>query len=176
MQSLIATRHSGYPPRVRLLLAGLLLLAHHAARVEDLPYLDWTDSRPGLTTQFVPASENHRTVGRTRRVDAVVSERRRHFDPPAASRDHDSIFALARLRTTEQYRRTIENPTFFQDTALVNHEDAIFAGYYFKAFDAWCAGRHDAVPPAWPPPSRPPPTTPCRRAATSRSHQRPHPA
>jgi Family of unknown function (DUF5995) len=129
MRSLIATRHSGYPPRVSLLLAGLLLRAHRAARADDLPYLDWTDSLPGVTTQFVPASENHCTVGRARRVDAVIRERRRHFDPLAASCDHDSIFALAYLRTTDQYRRTIEDPTFFQDTALVNHEDAIFAGY-----------------------------------------------
>ena len=140
MRSLIATRHSGYPPRVNLLFARLLLRAHRAARADDLPSLDSTDSLPGLTTQFLPASENHCTAGRTRRVDAVVCEWRRHFDPLAASCDHDSIFALAYLRITEQYRRTIEDPTFFEDTALVNHEDAIFAAYYFKAFDAWCAG------------------------------------
>jgi hypothetical protein len=58
----------------------------------------------------------------------------------AGSCEHDSIFSLAYLRHREQYRRTIEDPTFFEDTALVNHEDAIFAAYYFKAFDAWCAG------------------------------------
>ena len=129
MRSLIATRHSGYPPRVNLLFARLLLRAHRAARADDLPSLDRTDSLPGLTTQLVPASENHCTAGRSRRVDAVVREWRRDFDPLAASCDHDSIFALAYLRITEQYRRTIEDPTFFEDTALVNHEDAIFASY-----------------------------------------------
>jgi hypothetical protein len=74
----------------------------------------------------------------------------RRFDPLADSCDHDSIFALAYLRTTEEYRRTIEDPTFFEDTAFVNHEDVVFARYYFDAFDAWHHGRHEeAVPPAW---------------------------
>jgi hypothetical protein len=91
MRSLIATRHSRYPPRVSLPLAGLPLRAPRAARADDLPYLDGTESLPGLTTQFVPAIENHCTVGRTRRIDAVIRERRRHLDALAASCDHDSI-------------------------------------------------------------------------------------
>src|SRR5829696_8526779 len=107
---------------VSLLLAGFLLLAPGAARAEDPPYLEWTAMLPGLTTQFAPSSENDCTAGRTRCVDAVIREMRRRFDPLAASCDHDSIFALAYLRTTEEYRRTIEDPNFFDDTAFVNHE------------------------------------------------------
>ena len=72
---------------------------------------------------------------------------RRRFDPLAQSCDHDSIFALAYLRTTEEYRRTIEDPTFFEDTAFVNHEDVVFARLYFDAFDAWHSGRREDVPP-----------------------------
>ena len=71
----------------------------------------------------------------------------RRFEPLADSCDHDSIFALTYLRTTEEYRRTIEDPTFFDDTSFVNHEDAVFARYYFDAFDAWHAGR--PTPRAW---------------------------
>ena len=64
----------------------------------------------------------------------------RRFDPLAASCDHGSIFALAYLRTTQEYRRAIEDPTFFDDTPFVNHEDAVFAHLYFDAYDAWHGG------------------------------------
>ena len=134
---------------VTVLVTGSLLLAPGAGRAEDPPFVGWTELLPGLTTEFMPSSENDCTAGRTHCVDAVIREMRRRFDPLASSCDHDSIFALAYLRTTEEYRRTIEDPTFFEDTAFVNHEDAVFARYYFDAFDAWRAGRREAVPPAW---------------------------
>jgi hypothetical protein len=134
---------------VGLIVAGVLLVAPGTTRGEDAEYVGWSALLPGLATEFVPSSENDCTAGRTRCVDAVIREMRRRFDRLAASCDHDSIFALAYLRTTEEYRRTIEDPTFFEDTAFVNHEDVVFARYYFDAFDAWRAGRHDAVPPAW---------------------------
>jgi hypothetical protein len=137
----------------RLCIVGLLLaatlLAPGAARAEDPPHVGWTELLPGLTTEFRPSSENDCAAGRTRCVDAVVREMRRRFDPLAAACDHDSIFALTYLRTTEEYRRTIDDPTFFEDTPFVNHEDAVFARYYFDAFDAWRAGRPEAVPAAW---------------------------
>jgi hypothetical protein len=134
---------------VTLLVTGSLLLAPGAGRAEDPPFVGWTELLPGLTTQFMPSSENDCAAGRTRCVDAVIREMRRRFDPLASSCDHDSIFALAYLRTTEEYRRTIEDPTFFEDTAFVNHEDVVFARLYFDAFDAWHAGRREAIPPAW---------------------------
>jgi hypothetical protein len=131
-----------------LLLAGLLV-APAAARADDPPFIGWSHLLPGLTTEFVPSSENDCTAGRTRCVDAVIREMHRRFDPLARSCDHDSIFALAYVRTTEEYRRSIEDPTFFEDTAFVNHEDAVFARYYFDAYDAWHGQRRAAVPPAW---------------------------
>jgi hypothetical protein len=133
-----------------LFLIGLLLLfTAGAARAEDPPYVGWSALLPGLTTGFDASSENDCTAGRTRCVDAVIREMRRRFDPLAESCDHDSIFALAYLRTTEEYRRTIEDPTFFEDTAFVNHEDVVFARLYFDAFDAWNSRRREDVPPAW---------------------------
>jgi hypothetical protein len=130
-----------------LLIAAVLLLPSGVARADDPPYIAWTQLLPGLTTQYEPSSENDCAAGRTRCIDAVIREMRRRFDRLADSCDHDSIFALAYLRTTEEYRRTIQDPTFFEDTAFVNHEAAVFAGYYFRAFDDWHAG--EAVPPAW---------------------------
>ena len=128
---------------------ALLLLTAGAARADDPPYVGWSALLPGLTTEFSPSSENDCTAGRTRCVDAVIREMRRRFDPLAQSCDHDSIFALSYLRTTEEYRRTIEDPTFFDDTAFVNHEDVVFARLYFDAFDAWHTGRRDLTPRAW---------------------------
>jgi hypothetical protein len=133
-----------------LCLIGLLLLfTAGAARAEDPPYVGWSTLLPGLTTEFDPSSENDCTAGRTRCVDAVIREMQRRFAPLAQSCDHDSIFALAYLRTTEEYRRTIEDPAFFEDTAFVNHEDVVFARLYFDAFDAWHRGRSAEVPRAW---------------------------
>jgi hypothetical protein len=82
-------------------------------------------------------------------VDKVVRQMTNRLDPLASSCDHDAIFSLTYLRVTEEYRRTIESPTFFDDTPFVNHEDVVFAGYYFAAYDAWKAGRTAEVPPAW---------------------------
>ena len=42
----------------------------------------------------------------------------RRFEPLASSCDHDAIFALTYLRVTEEYRRTVESPTFFDDTPV----------------------------------------------------------
>ena len=133
---------------IALAVAAALLIASAPARADDPPYIGWTQLLPGLTTQYDPSSENDCTAGRTRCVDAVIREMRRRFDPLAEGCAHDAIFALAYLRTTEEYRRTIDDPTFFEDTPFVNHEDAVFARLYFNAYDAWHAGSAD-VPPAW---------------------------
>lgn len=129
----------------------ILLAAFSPGRVqaEDAPYLGWSSLAPALATTYSSSSENDCTAGRVRCVDAVIREMRRRFDPLAAACDHRSIFALSYLRTTEEYRRTIEDTTFFNDTAFVNHEDAVFARFYFDAVDAWQAGRRENVPRAW---------------------------
>jgi hypothetical protein len=82
-------------------------------------------------------------------VDRVIREMSTRFDAKAASCSHDAIFALLYLRVTEAYRRAVEDPDFFHDNAFVNHEDAVFASYYFKALDAWSAGKTAQVPAAW---------------------------
>jgi hypothetical protein len=135
--------------RLGALLALLFLAAPVAASADDPPFVGWTALLPGLTDEYQPNSDNDCAAGRTHCVDAVIREMRRRFDPLAGSCDHDAIFSLTYLRTTEEYRRTIEDPTFFENTRFVNHEDAVFARYYFEAYDNWAAGRRLAVPPAW---------------------------
>ena len=135
--------------RIGALLALAVLAVPVAARADEPPFVEWTALLPGLTTEYVPSSDNDCAAGRTRCVDGVIREMRRRLDPLAATCDHDAIFSLTYLRTTEEYRRTIEDPAFFEDTRFVNHEDAVFARYYFDAYDAWHAPGSAAVPRAW---------------------------
>ena len=138
---------------VALLLLGLTLLfggtSPDRARADDPPFLGWSAVLPPLQGTYSPTSEDECKRGATSCVDKVVREMTRRFDPLASSCDHDSVFALAYLRTTEEYRRAIQDPNFFEDTPFINHQDAVFAEYYFDAYDDWHAGRTAEVPPAW---------------------------
>lgn len=136
--------------RLALLVLALLALARPATAVaEDPPFVGWTSLLPGLSLPYDVTSPDDCIAGRVQCVDKVVREMTKRFEPLAASCDHDAIFALTYLRVTEEYRRTVEDPTFFDDTPFVNHEDVVFARYYFAAHDAWTAGRTAEVPPAW---------------------------
>src|SRR3954465_4484500 len=132
--------------RLGTLLVLLALAAPVAASAEDPPFVEWTALAPGLTTDYEPSTANDCAAGRTHCVDAAVREMKRRFDPPAAACDHNAIFSLTYLRTTEEYRRTIADPAFFQDTNFVNHEDAVLARYYFSPYDDWPRGPHAAGP------------------------------
>jgi hypothetical protein len=132
-----------------LTLAALACLPAAAAQAEDPLFVGWTGLLPAITVPYVPTSEDDCVAGRTQCVDKVIKAMQKRFAPLAASCDHDAVFSLSYLRTTQEYRRTIEDPHFFEDTAYVNHEDAVFAEYYFRAYDDWHAGRRSAVPGAW---------------------------
>ena len=137
---------------LRLALPALLVFAlawPAAAVAEDPPFVGWSALLPGLSIPYDTTSPNDCVAGRVQCVDKVVRQMTKRLDPLASSCDHDAIFSLTYLRVTEEYRRTVESPTFFDDTPFVNHEDVVFAGYYFAAYDAWKAGRIAEVPPAW---------------------------
>jgi Family of unknown function (DUF5995) len=138
------------PLRRALLALILLALALPASAVaEDPPFVGWSALLPGLSVPYDETSADDCVAGRVQCVDKVVRQMTKRFQPLASSCDHDAIFALTYLRVTEEYRRTVETPTFFDDTSFVNHEDVVFAGYYFAAHDAWTAGRVREVAPAW---------------------------
>jgi hypothetical protein len=121
-----------------------------APAVADLnPLIDWSSLTPGLTDQYDPNSANECTSGKVKCVDAVIKEMNRRLTPLAQSCDHNALFSLLYLRVTQQYRQAVNDPNFFDDNAFVNHEDAVFANYYFRAFDDYKAGRRTSVPLAW---------------------------
>lgn len=119
------------------------------AAADDPLFLNWSAALPATAAEYDPTDLDDCRSGRIPCVDKVIREMTRRFDGLAAACDHDSLFSLAYLRTTEEYKRAAETPGFFEDTSFVNFEDAVFARYYFQAYDAWHAGDHAATPPAW---------------------------
>jgi hypothetical protein len=71
----------------------------------------------------------------------------RRYKPLAKQCDHDAIFALNYLRTTEVFQQTLDQ-IGYDDPASVIREDALFAEYYFRAYDTYYKGKGD-IPPAW---------------------------
>lgn len=137
----------------KILLAGLAcataLALPAVAHAEDPPLVNWSDLLPGLSSGYEPSDANDCKAGRIQCVDVVIREMTRRFDRLATACDHDAIFALSYLRTTEEYRLAATTPGFFEDPGFVNHEDAVFARYYLDAYDAWERGDSAEVPPAW---------------------------
>ncbi len=87
------------------------------------------------------------SVGNLQCVHHVIQKMERRYRKLASSCDHDAIFLLVYLRTTEKYLETA--PTLgYEDTSSVTREDSLFADLYFRAFDAYHGGVGD-VPWAW---------------------------
>lgn len=131
--------------RVVLCVSALLLVPMVAA-AEDPPFVGWTDVLPGLTAGYDPSSENLCKKGQENCVHAVIKEMTKRFDRLGC--DFDAVFSLAYLRTTEEYHRFWHEGHFAEPNWL-NHYDAIFGEYYFRAFDDWDNGNKSAVPAAW---------------------------
>lgn len=115
----------------------------------DPLFVPWVALLPGIEAPYEPSSANECQSGRIQCVDHVIREMTRRFDPLGESCDHDAMFSLMYLRTTEEYRRSVADGTFFRDTPFVNHQDAVFANQYFDAFDAYHRGDRAATPDAW---------------------------
>lgn len=84
--------------------------------------------------------------GKPECLNLVIQEMERRYEPLEAQRDRDGIFALSYLRTTEALQRLL-NTVGFDNPASVVQEDALFADYYFRAYDDYHRGAN--VPAAW---------------------------
>ena len=118
-----------------------------ASDYEDPFFLNWPTFLPFAPAEYELSSEEDCKNGRVQCVDKVIRDMTRRYNDLGC--DHDSTFAFTYLLTTEEYREAVEDPAFFTDNAFVNHQDAVFADYYFEAFDDWHAGRVDEVSPSW---------------------------
>src|SRR5687767_5385377 len=128
---------------------ALALCVPASARAEDPVFVHWASVLPAVSGGFDPDSDDICVAGKEQCVHAVIRERERRFAPLADRCDHDAVFSLTYLRTTEECHRFWHEPGSFDDTAWLNHYDAVFGAYYFVAQDHWKAGRLSKVPPAW---------------------------
>lgn len=142
--------------RVRLLavVVGALvtssaLIASPANAEEDPLFVAWSDLLPSFTADYEPSSANDCKSGKLKCVDAVIREMERRVRPLDENCDHNVMFGLMYLRTTEEYRRSATTPGFFTDPNFINHQDAVFAHYYFDAWDAYRSGNVAGTSRAW---------------------------
>lgn len=141
-----------FPRWIRTSVVATLLpvvLVGGQAWAEDPPLVNWPMLAPGLTPGIDVSSANECIAGRIQCVDAVIRQMDTDFRKLARACDHNAIFALGYLRTTEEYRRAVLTDAFFEDPQWMNHYDAVFAQYYFDAWRSWRTGHPGEVPPAW---------------------------
>ncbi len=145
------TRSLYYTLSVSLPVAFVITVSQPAvpATAQDPVFVGWSTLLPPKPDAFQPSSADQCAAGKPGCVKRTIADMSKRFDPLADVCDHNAVFALAYLRTTEVYAEVAAEPGFFQDPAFVNHEDAVFAKYYFTAYDAWSAGNRPNVPPAW---------------------------
>ncbi len=148
-----AGRNRNVTVRVMAAIGGGLLattaLAASPAQAEDPVFVPWSELTPSFTTGYDPSSANDCTAGNIKCVDAVIREMEQRVKPLDRACDHNVMFGLMYLRTTEAYRRSATTPGFFTDPGFINHQDAVFARYYFDAWDDYRAGDVAGTSRAW---------------------------
>lgn len=104
---------------------------------------------PGVVLASVhePTSTKVCQAGEPECLKLVIKEMERRYKPLAKQCDHNALFSLAYLRTTEAFLQTLDDVDY-DNLAAVIREDALFAGYYFRAYDAYHLGSNN-LPPAW---------------------------
>jgi hypothetical protein len=142
----------GVTPRTLVVvLTALLLFADPLpAAADDPPLVNWTSLLPALSNAgYEPSSGDECRAGRVSCVDTMIRRMTKRFEPLAERCDHDAIFSLGYLRTTEELRRAVRDDGFFEDPEFITHEGAVFTDLYFDAYDTWHSGDRDDTPPAW---------------------------
>lgn len=86
-------------------------------------------------------------VGKIRCVFFVIKNMERRYERLARQCDHDALFALAYLRTTETFLQTLDEINYDNPSSVIK-EDALFAEYYFRPYDAYHSGKGN-IPQAW---------------------------
>jgi hypothetical protein len=129
-----------------LLVTGVGVSPAHA---DDLPYIAWTTYLPGWTDEYLPSSDNDCVAGRPSCLRATLKKFGTILKANASSCTHASVFAMTYTRITQTYGYVRDIPGYFEDVPYINHMDAVFAKYYFDAYDAYQAGNRAAVPAAW---------------------------
>lgn len=107
----------------------------------------WARVADGLVPGVDPDSPDPCQSGREECLDAVVAEMAARLEAQGCA--HTAPFAFTYLEMTRGVGRAVADPSFFAAPEVTAHLDALFARFYFDAFDSWVAGRRDEVPGAW---------------------------
>ena len=139
--------------RIRLiitltLVVGLLAPTQVLAE-EPPPLVNWGEVIPGFTPGLDTSDSNICTRGADRCVQSVLRKMSRQFNRLARQCDHNAIFQLGYMRTTEAYYESSQIPGFYDDVPWMHHYDAVFADYYLGPQRAWANNRVSDVPPVW---------------------------
>jgi hypothetical protein len=111
---------------------------------------DWTMVLPGLAGPYNPADPNNIcNAGQPQCVDIVAREMQKRLKPLSDSCSHNALFSLLYLDVTYHIGDAVRTNGYFNVPGVISHEDALFASYYFNAFDAYAKGDLANTPGAW---------------------------
>jgi hypothetical protein len=111
---------------------------------------DWSMLLPGLTAPYNADDPNNIcNAGKPQCVDAVAKQMEKRLQPLSDSCSHNALFAVLYLDVTDHIGDAVRTSGYFQVPGVISHEDALFAGYYFSAFDAYAKGDLVNTPGAW---------------------------
>ena len=134
---------------VGALTVALVLPMAGQAPAETPPLLNWGEVLPTFHPGLDPSDSNICTSGSHRCVESVLRAMARDLRHLARRCDHDAVFQLGYMRTTEAYYESSQIPGFYADVPWMHHYDAVFAEYYLAPQRAWQRGDVAGVPPAW---------------------------
>ncbi|MEE8600569.1 DUF5995 family protein [Euzebya tangerina] len=132
-----------------LALVVALLAPTQAVADEPPPLVNWGELIPGFTPGLDTSDSNVCKRGSHRCVESVLRSMSRTFHQLARRCDHNAIFQLGYMRTTEAYYESSQIPGFYDDVPWMHHYDAVFAEYYLGPQRAWRHNRVSDVPPVW---------------------------
>lgn len=111
---------------------------------------DWSSLLPGLVGPYEPDDPNNIcNAGNPQCVQSVAREMTKRLQPLSDSCDHNALFQLLYLDVTNNIYTAVTTAGYFQVPGGISHEDALFASYYFNAFDAYASGDLVDTPMAW---------------------------
>jgi hypothetical protein len=109
-------------------------------------YIGWSALLPPTYMGVDTDSADLCVAGRIQCVDRVA--KRLEQQVAGFGCDHGAVFSLAYARTTEKVAAVERgDPAFFSDSPWLNHYDAVFADFYFTAWNDWQTT--GSAPPAW---------------------------
>jgi Family of unknown function (DUF5995) len=114
------------------------------------PVTDWSSLLPTLAGPYNPNDPNNIcNAGNPQCVQSVAREMTKRLQPLSDSCSHNALFSLLYLDVTNHIYTAVTTPGYFQVPGVISHEDALFASYYFNAFDHYASGDLANTPYAW---------------------------